>query len=444
MAGQQVKPRRSIQRDLNHWILLTSLVLVLIAGLMSATLAFYEARELQDEMLREISYLLNKDRLSNTQPLNYEDNEEETIIVQLLNDQPTKGMPRIPSDIPDGLQTVELDDEEWRVLAITKPGTGQRIAIAQQTELRDNIAWASSVYVVLPVVLLVMLMLLLNHYIIRNRLQPLKTLKDQLDRQDVTQLKALPETDIPEEIAPFVSSINTLLTRTQQSMQKQHRFIADAAHELRTPVAALSLLAENAERADSESKRRERQHLLRQGFERLNGLISQLLDLARLQSDSNGPTSVVSLNQIVQQAIADLHPLAEIAKVDLGVARQEVVMLLDRDGRLSQLIRNAVDNALRHSPAGSKVDISLFVEGKDAVFCVEDSGGGIPANELKLVLEPFYRTGGVSQHGNGLGLAICREIAQLLGGAISLSNRPDGGLRFLYRQHLAGTDIANS
>jgi signal transduction histidine kinase len=442
--GEQVKPRNSIQRELSRSILLTSLVLVLIAGLISSTLAFFEARDLQDSMLREIAHLLKRDRLSNIAPPAIRESEEETIIIQVLNGQPVNRILQIPNDIADGLQTIQLDGEKWRVLILTKPVSGQRIAVAQQTELRDNIAWASSLYVMLPIVLLVIVMLLLIHFIIRNQLQPLKALKDRLDGQAVTQLTALPDTDIPEEIVPFVSSINTLLARTRQAIKKQHRFIADAAHELRTPITALSLLAENVERAGSENERRERQGKLKQGLDRISALIIQLLDLARLQSDASGPTTALSFNTIVHNTIAELHPLAEAKQVDLGMARQEPVTVLDQDGRLGQLVRNAIDNAIRYSPPCSRVDVSLYIDAGNAVFCVEDTGAGIPEDELEQVMEPFYRNPGTSQPGNGLGLAICQEIAQLLGGDIALSNRVQGGLRFLYTQRSVSAQASNT
>jgi signal transduction histidine kinase len=419
-------------------------VLVLIAGLVSAALAFFEARELQDNMLREIANLISKGPVSDFLSRQKRNLEEETIIVRVLNKQPASMVPRIPADIADGLQTVPLGAEKWRVLVLTQPSSAQRIAIAQQTELRDNIAWASSLYVILPIVLLMMLMLLLIHFIIRNGLQPLKSLTDRLDQQVVTQLTPLPETDIPEEIVPFVSSINTLMARTRQAMQKQHRFIADAAHELRTPITALSLLSENLGRAASECERRERQDLLQQGLDRLGALIIQLLDLARLQSEADSPVTAVSFNQVVQQAIADIYPLAEAAQVDLGVARQEVLTVLDQDGRLSQLVRNAIDNAVRYSTAGSSVDVSLYSDGQNAVFCVDDSGVGIPQDELKQVMEPFYRTQAATQVGNGLGLAICQEIAQRLGGIIVLSNRATCGLRFLYTQPLVRSESVDT
>ncbi|GJL77735.1 MAG: two-component sensor histidine kinase [Nitrospinaceae bacterium] len=438
MDGEQVKTRQSLQRDLSGWIIWTALAFALVAGLVASGITFHEAREHQDGTLREIAILVKTGQLNENTPSppDAEDVEDEAVLIRRLDVNSPQALPQLPANLRNGLQTITLDDEQYRVFTFKLTSSGQRYAIAQKTELRDDIALISSLNVFLPIVLLVIVMLVIIHLIIRNRLNPLKSLAASLDQQDVTGLKPLPETAIPVEIFPFVSSINVLLERIQQAMQKQYRFIADAAHELRTPVTALSLLVENTEKANSETDRMERQKLLRQGLDRVSGLVSQLLDLARLQSDHEGPTEVVSLNKVVQDAIADLYPMAESAKVDLGVTRQDSIDLLDQEGRLGQLVRNAIDNAIRYTPEGGKVDISLFAEQGKAIFCVDDTGSGIPENELQQVMEPFYRTRGNPRPGNGLGLAISQEIAQRLGGTITLSNRPEGGIRFRYAQRL--------
>jgi len=424
--------------------MLTSLVLVLVTGLVSAALAFFEARQLQDRMLREIGNLASTGMPGEFSFQRRRNLEEESIIVQVLNSQRESAKLSLPADLAEGLQTIRLAGEEWRVLVLPPDSFGQRLAIAQQTELRDNVAWASSLNVLFPVLTLVVLMLVVIHFILRIRLQPLKTLADRLDQQEVTRLTPLPAKDVPEEIAPFVASINTLMDRTRLAMQQQQRFIADAAHELRTPITALSLLSENLDHARSESERRERQSMLQQGLDRISDLIVQLLDLSRLQSDTENPTTAISLNRVVVEVISDLYPLAESAQLDLGVERQEPVTVMGQEGRLGQLVRNAIDNAIRNSPRGASIDVSIFAEAGDAVFCVNDNGTGIPEDELQMVMEPFYRTRETARPGNGLGLAICEEIAQRHGGTISLSNRPGGGLRFSYRQRLAGSDATNA
>jgi len=396
---------------------------------------FFEAREHQDDTLREIAHLVNTGQLNESAPHQH-DLKDDTILVRRLDVNSQQTFPQLPKTLKNGLQTITLDDERWRVFTITRASGSQRYAIAQKTHERDEMALTSSLNVFFPIILLVIAMLLIIHFIIRNRLNPLKSLAATLDQQNVTGLQPLPETAIPEEISPFVSSINVLLEKIQQTMQKQYRFIADAAHELRNPITALSILAENIEKAKSETDRTEQQKLLRQGLNRLQVLVGQLLDLARLQSDHESPTEIVSFNQVVQDAIAHLYPLAEAGQVDLGVTRQEALTVPDQEGRLSQLVRNAIDNAIRYTPAGGTVNISMFTEQGKAIFCVEDTGIGIPENELEQVKDPFYRIQGNLQPGNGLGLAISQEIAQRLGGSITLSNRPEGGISFRYEQYL--------
>jgi two-component system, OmpR family, sensor kinase len=142
----------------------------------------------------------------------------------------------------------------------------------------------------------------------------------------------------------------------------------------------------------------------------------------------------VSLNQVVQHVIADLYPLAEAKNIDLGVSRQEKLMVLDKGAGLSHLVRNAIDNAIRYTPVGGTVNVSLSSEGVYAVFCVEDTGKGIPEQELQHIFEPFYRAHDNIQPGNGLGLTISLEVARKLGGHITLLNRSEGGVEFRYRQ----------
>lgn len=436
--------RRSIQRDLSRWITLTALVLVLLSGFGSGVIAFYEARDLQDHILQEIAYLLARGHLQDTSTQRTHATDEEPIVIHMLDRRLSNTGLDIPENISDGLQTLEIEGESWRVLALSLSSPERRIAIAQQTELRDEIALATGLSVFLPVLLLIVLMLLLVRTIVRARFKPLIALSDRLDKQVGTQLSPLPDTAIPEEIAPFVSSINALLERARQAMEKQHRFIADAAHELRTPVSALSLLAENIQHATSESDRRHRQSLLQQGLDRLCELTNQLLDLARLQSDFDSSPQAVSFNRLVEQVIADLHPLAEAGQIDLGLTRQDPVTLMDRDGRLGQLVRNAIKNAICYTPVGGKVDISLVSEAGQAIFSVVDTGIGIPEDELELIMQPFYRSRLSLQPGNGLGLAISQEIAQQLGGTIDISNRVEGGISYRYRQPMVQVDSKGS
>ncbi len=451
--------QKSLQRELYRWIIISSLILVILGGAIAGVLAFQQAKELQDNTLREISLLVRNGQL-NFSEFNEDDDDkhknkisekihdlneyyrdkhdiedEATIIIHELGK--SKNLKGISPNIRDGLKTITLDHDKWRVLAMTQRVSQRRFIIAQPTELRNNIAWSSSISTFLPILLLVTIMLLVIHIIIRRQFKSLNLLAKSIDQQDGTQLKELSEKNIPLEITPFVESINALISRVRQVMQKQQRFIADAAHELRTPITALSLQTENLKQANSESERDNRQHQLEQGFDRLGNLVAQLLNLARLQSSADLEAKTVSFNEVVKGAIADLHPLAESVEIDLGMLRQEdAIKVKDQNGRLGQLIHNAIGNAIHYTPATGKVDISLFKQGNKAVFLVEDTGIGIPEDELQQVMQPFYRVLESGKPGNGLGLAISHEIAERLNGEISLYNRDCGGLCFHYEQSL--------
>lgn len=240
----------------------------------------------------------------------------------------------------------------------------------------------------------------------------------------------------PNQIKPFMVSINRLLARLQQAITQQQRFVADAAHELRTPVTALSLLAENLANASTLDESRTRLIPVLEGLERLRTLVVQLLDLARLQGDTPFPLVPVALQALVQEAIAGLYPLAEAKSIDLGVLSSEPITVLGQNESLAALVRNALENAIRYTPAGGQVDVSLFTDNGQAVLWVEDTGCGIPEADLPLVFKPFFRVGNSSEPGNGLGLAISQEIAQRLSGEIRLANRTGGGLHFQYHQEL--------
>lgn len=431
-----MKANRSIQRELTRWIILIASILIVTGSVVSSIIVFEEAKELQDSLLHEIAMLVRKGYIiGNINKLENKESDDVSILIQPVNPvSSSSDTLSLPTPLVDGLQTLTLDGESWRLLLVTQTSTGKRYVVAQQTEIRNDLALASGLNVFIPLLILMVIMLLLIKWQIKNQFKPLNRLSKQLHQQNSQQPELLSQKDLPMEIVPFVISINTLLNRIGKTLKKQQRFIADAAHELRTPVTALSLQAENVEKYLNEEDHLQRQGQLQKGLIRLRSLLNQLLDLAHLQSDQQHPKSPVSFKNIVLRVIADFHPLAENAKVDLGVLKLEDVQVLDQDGKLIQLVRNAIDNAIRYTPANGKIDVSLLIMNGMAVFCVEDTGNGIADEDLTQVFQPFYRSQGNTQPGNGLGLAISQEIAQRLGGEISLRNRPEGGLVFTYSQ----------
>jgi two-component system OmpR family sensor kinase len=203
-------------------------------------------------------------------------------------------------------------------------------------------------------------------------------------------------------------------------MESQRRFIADAAHELRSPLTALSLQAERLADAEMSTPARERLTVLRQGIERGRNLLDQLLTLARARSAAELPKSLISIQSIYRRVLEDLMPLAEAKHIDIGVEGAQDAQVLVSEVDAIAVVRNLVDNAIRYTPEGGRVDLSVAMGEGHAVLRIEDTGPGIPLAERDRVFDPFYRTLGSEQVGSGLGLSIVQTIARRIGADIRL------------------------
>ena len=428
MDDQSITPR-SLQGELTRWIAAATLLICTLGGITTGLLAYFEAKDLQDEVLLQVAQLVSDVGINAPRVLEY-DFEESTIIAQSLN---SNGLLSIPGSHANGFVTVEANDISWRALVITKP-SGERFAVAQQTELIEEIAWANVVSAILPIGILAIILMGLIHWIIAKRMKPISTLARQTDAQTVNALNPLGTQSVPMEIVPFIEAINRLLRRTKQTIHRQRRFIADASHELRTPITALSLLAENSNNAQSESEQLKHRNLIQQGLDRLNNLVNQLLNLTRLQNTDSQTAEYVQFDDIVKDVLVMLHPLAEQKNIDLGIVQASPATVENINKGLAQLVENAIANAIRYTPQGGRIDVGVNVENSLVEFTVTDTGPGINEAEMEAVLTPFYRGKNQMEDGSGLGLAICSEIAKLQKGKIALSNVDDGGLRFSYIQ----------
>lgn len=431
-----MKRERSLQQLITRHILLITAAIMVLGGLFSAVLTFNEARELQDSLLKELATLVKKGNLSSVKMLNSE-NSDIHIRIQAIDTIANKESPPLPKKLTNGVQTLVLEGEPWRAVVATK--NGQRFLVAQPTEIRDDLAFASGLTVLIPLLTLGVFMLLLIRWAINRQFSPLRPLIKDVKKQQVSQLESLPTENLPSEISPFVAAINELHIRIRKTLDEQQRFIADASHELKTPLTALSLIAENIENAPTKKDRLERQYQLKESLERMQKMLNQLLDLARLQSGQQTPKNPIRVDKIVQQVVADIIPLAYQDKIDLGVTRLDEVSVLDQDNRLQQLIFNAIDNAVRYSPKGGQVNVRLYKQKNNAIFQVDNEGEKISEKELHQFFKPFYRSQENTKPGNGLGLAICEEISIRLGGTLNIKNLEKGGLLFTYTQGLYST-----
>jgi len=437
---------RSLRKQLTVWITIATIGITLTATVCSFFLALEEGRELQDQQLRQTAQLV--DSLGGTvtawtelDERVLEDDPESRIFIAPVNKTSGKSgsiqnqnSPPLPVNISEGFQVASMEGESWRLYVHTLQ-SGQKIAVGQQTALRDEIAIDSALSTFLPMLLLIPVLVILTQVIIRKALSPLLHLSRQLDQRSDAHLQPLPEADLPDEITPFVTAINSLMHRVGEVLSLQRRFIADAAHELRSPLTALTLQAENLEHADTIQERSDRLQKLKLGLVRARTLLEQLLSLARQQTGVDSAAEV-HLDQLLRQVLEDLMPMALAKGIDLGCPRLEEVVVDAPAEALSILLRNAVDNAVRYSPAGGQVDVELYLEAGEVIFQVGDNGPGIPPGEEERLFEPFYRVMGSDEAGSGLGLAIVRSIAERLGGTATLRNRQNGVgalFRFTFR-----------
>lgn len=427
--------KRSLQRHL-------SLVLgsaVLLAGLVAAAasfgLAYFEAKELQDDMLKQIAVLSPDNAASISQPpeLNnagISDPDSRVTIFHLPSDTAPAWLKR---NLSPGLHTLNSDTEQMRVFVRGGQLEGKTV-VAQPTEARNEIAINSALRTLIPLLLLLPILAWLIFRIVRSQLAPITQLSKKLDEQPADRPQSIADNELPDEITPFVHAINRLLDRVNHLMGQQRRFIADAAHELRSPLSAISVQAENLMNAESLDAIRERVVPLQAGILRTRQLTEQLLSLAKTQVGTNG-NSEISVSAMARELIAEYLPLAEAKSIDLGLDEVTSFLLSADRGALRLMLSNVLENALKYTPEGGEVTLRLFSDETNVVIEIIDNGLGIPASEYQRVFEAFYRIPGSVGEGSGLGLAIAREAATRLGGALSLHVRQENcGLVVRYSQ----------
>ena len=332
-----------------------------------------------------------------------------------------------PPQQPPGLNVIEWKGTEWRVYALQEGGLTIQVATTSASRARRFAAIAP--WLLLPLVVLVVVLGLLIRAAVVRALAPLEQVRAEIGQRGVLSLHALDARGMPDEVAPLVETLNDLLVRLDQALIAQRRFIADAAHELRSPLTAVKLQAQIASRAETESEREAALTQLSGGVDRAAHLIEQLLGMARLEPSARQTTfAPVALDALIKQVVADFSTQADARHIDLGVGVCESLTLTGQAGSLRMLLGNLVDNALRYTPDGGRVDVELSGDHGNAVIAVSDSGPGSPESERERVFERFYRLAGSETTGSGLGLSIVRQVAVLHGGRVELDTAPTGGL----------------
>jgi two-component system OmpR family sensor kinase/two-component system sensor histidine kinase QseC len=325
-----------------------------------------------------------------------------------------------------GYADIVVGGKPWRTYGLqTLDGV---IQIAQPVRVREAFARAAALRVIAPLLLLLPLLIAAVIGVVSNGLWPLKRVAREVQRRDVHSLAPIAVADLPQEIAPLAQELNRLLARLDAAFQAQRAFVADAAHELRSPLTAVSLELQLLDRAPDAAARATARERLGAAVERAIHLLEQLLDLARNEPrDQPHELTEVLLEPAAAQGVADSHALALSRRIELSL-ESEPVRVLGNPEALRTLVRNLVDNAVRYTPPGGRVRVRIRAEG-GGVLEVSDSGPGIPPEERARVFDRFHRRRGSPEGGSGLGLAIVKAIAERHGARVDLDDAPGGGLK---------------
>ena len=318
------------------------------------------------------------------------------------------------SQMTRGFSTVKLHDKSaWRVFAAQGNEGDVQVFVGEQIDSRDSILWAVLKGVLTPLMYALPLLAVVGWLAVRNGLAPLRHLSQVLTQRQPNALEPVVLNDLPSEVEPVVHSLNALFERIQAMMDSERRFTADAAHELRTPIAAIRTQAQVALGAGADVEQRSRAlNYTLAGCDRATHLVEQLLTLSRLETSSAGaPSGLVDVSAMAQRVAADLAMVALGHDQELVLDAPAKAFIQADDMLTSVLLRNLLDNAMRYSPDGAQIHVSVKTDGQHVTLQVEDSGPGLAELEMARLGERFYRVLGTDKTGSGLGWSIIRRIA---------------------------------
>jgi signal transduction histidine kinase len=346
--------------------------------------------------------------------------------------------PELPSHAVLGFADVAVAGGTWRTYSVA---TRERvIQVAQPARIRQRLAARSALGSVVPLLAVAPLLAAAVWWVVALAIRPLERVSRDVGSRDAASLQPLSLAGLPAEAAPLVEALNALLARLAAAFDAQRAFVADAAHELRSPLTALRLQVGRLQRIGPAGDAQARQaalEALAAGVERAVRLVEQLLALARSEPGAGRMARApVDLVEVARQAIAEVVAFAASRRIDIELTADAPVRITGDPAMLGVLVRNLVDNAARYAPQGSGVQVRVARDGDAATLTVDDAGPGIPVAERTRVFDRFYRRASIGdgdgddhKTGSGLGLAIVHSIAVQHGAAVALDASPAGGLR---------------
>ena len=347
----------------------------------------------------------------------------------VLSDNEGVQLTRYPEAV--GFRTESLRGKPWRIYYLQSATGAWLVAAGQRIKERDELVYSVTASQITPWILVLPALLIAMALAVRRALAPLRGLTTELQARDATDLRLIPNSHAPTELKPLVRAMNGLFQRIDETLARERRFTADAAHELRTPLAVLRAQWDVVRRSAGGVEREQAEAKLSKGMDRLDRLVTQMLALSHLESavEPSGQLSMttpVQWPRVVEQAISDCLPVAEQRRIELACEwPPEGVMPLPLNGDanlLNVLMRNLLDNAVRYAPAGSMVTLRVLPDRLE----VDNDGEPLPASQIARMGERFYRPEGQQEFGSGLGVSIVQRIAALHGLTVVIGARDDG------------------
>lgn len=334
------------------------------------------------------------------------------------------------ADRVQGFSDSVIDGERWRVFTTWDESRNNLIHVAERAEVRDELAQGIAGNLLKPLLISLPLLAILLWVAVTRSLRPLVRLAGEVEQREPDSLAPLDAGTAPREVVPLIDRLNRLFVRIDASLQKERRFTADAAHELRTPVAAIKAQAQVARASSNDEERIRALDNVILGCDRATHLIEQLLTLARIDTLGEETAESCPLRAIAAETIAAIAPAALNQNVRVELTEGDEVAVRGNPVLLRILLRNLIDNAVRHTPPGSTVTISVGNEQGRGSLSVSDNGPGIPEQQLARLTERFYRPLGTQASGSGLGLSIVKRIAEIHNASLQIASRDEGeGLR---------------
>lgn len=437
----------SIRRRTLGLTLLLFLLSIMVISVVSYRYATHEIQQLHDASLARHAHLLGElmqapippayqqallQSVENT--LQTKQRNPEALVFQLWEGDElllrSTDAPLAPLAVSQsGYTRQQYQGQTWQTYTLSL-AEGRRVIVGERDDIRLRLVRRVALRTLLPEFIGLIVLTSLLWWSIGWGLSPLSRMAEQIRNRDPHNLQPLKLAPLPYELATISGALNRLLMRIQRLREREKRFIADAAHELRTPLAVLDLHAQNALAAENPQDREESLHYLRQGVARSTHLVSQLLTLARLDPDETSlPLRPVDALFEVRDALAKLLPLAQQQQQTLQLEADEQGQwaLNEVPGTLGALVQNLVGNAIQHSPPQGTIHVQLKAELSAIILVVDDQGPGIPLSARKAVTERFHRAGPGA--GSGLGLSIVERIVAQHAGSLVFDDAPGGGLR---------------